>query len=121
MLGTLPDINNVKNTISIEWFEKSEYKTIEDFNTVNVLQYKIGDVINGTHTVLLKNEYKNKDKNQGLSYKVQLMYGNTLYNTHIITYETSSGYLLCRFVATQETYKRNLPRFFEFVNTIELE
>jgi hypothetical protein len=121
LLGTLPDINNVKNAISIEWFEKSEFKSIEDFNTAQVLQYKMGDVINGTQTFMLRNEYKDKAENQGLSYKVQLMAGNSLYNTHVVTYETSSGYLLCRFVATQETYKRNLPKFFEFVNSIVLE
>jgi len=121
LLGTLPDINNVKNAISIQWFEKSEFKSIDDFNTAQVLQYKMGDVINGTHTFMLRNEYKDKAENQGISYKVQLMAGNSLYNTHVVTYETSSGYLLCRFVATQETYKRNLPKFFEFVNSIVLE
>ena len=121
LLGTLPDINNVKNAISVQWFEKAEYKSIEDFNTAHVLQYSFGDVINGTHTFMLRNEYKDKAENQGLSYKIQLKAGNSLYNTHVVTYETSSGYLLCRFVATQETYNRNLPKFFEFVNSIVLE
>lgn len=118
--GTLADVNNQKDEISIKWFSKDAYKSIKDFQEDHVLKYKSMDPMNGG-TFLIRNEYKNKEENQGLSYKMQMMKGNVMLETHVVTYETSSGYLLCNLVATPESYDRSLPKFLEFLNTIVLE
>lgn len=118
--GTLADVNNHKDKVSIKWFSKEKYKSMKDFQNEHVLKYKSMDPMDGG-TFLIRNEYENKEDNQGLSYKMQIMKGSTLLETHVVTYETSSGYLLCRLIATPESYDRSLPKFLEFLNTIVLE
>jgi hypothetical protein len=118
--GTLADVNNQKDEISIKWFSKEEYKSLKDFQYEHILKYKSMDPMNGG-TFLIRNKYKNKEENQGLSYKMQLMIASSLLETHVVTYETSSGYLLCSLMATPESYDRNLPKFLELLNGIVLE
>ena len=118
--GTLADVNNQKDKVTIRWFSNEEFKSLEDFNKEKVLKFKSMDPYDGG-TFLIRNEYTDKSENQGLSYKIQVMKDKRIAENHVVTYQTNSGYLLCTFRSTPESYDRNLPKFFELLNTIVLE
>ena len=109
--GTFPAIGNIQNALIFKAFDKSNYKTIKDFENWVIGDYKLGDTPkwSGAHKVLLKEEL-NDFKKIGKSYKVQLMWNGKLYHCCYVIIETSSSYLWIDFTATQETYKINYPK-----------
>lgn len=119
-IGTLPDIDNIQNAILVKKFKKADYTSFSDFNE-KILPggLKVGDRIGGG-TFLLKKELPKPSKVNGMSYKIQVMRGSTIYDSHYTSIETGACYLLVIFTATPETFALNEPRFLEFIDDIEL-
>lgn len=116
---TFPDIDNVKNVALVTWNSKEEFDSLEKFNEHFILNLKMGDKI-GNATVLLKKELKPLDNCNGVAYKIQLMLGKTIYDCQYVTFETKSHYILTKFVATPETYDKNISKFEELVTNFTI-
>ena len=116
-MATMPDIDNVKNAVSLTWFEKDTYKNFNQFNKEFILDKKIGDELNGG-TFLLKKELDITDNLNGVAYKIQAKYGASLYDCQYVTFETQTHYVLIKFVATNKTYNLNVKKFNDFVGEI---
>lgn len=119
-IGTLPDIDNIQNAILVKKIKKTEYTSFNDFNE-KILP---GNIITGDRFAggifMLKKELPKPSNVNGISYKIQVMRGSKMYDSHYITIETGACYLLVIFTATPETFALNEPRFLEFVDDIEL-
>ncbi|WP_298900195.1 hypothetical protein [uncultured Psychroserpens sp.] len=118
-MATMPDINNVKNAISLNWFEKEAYKGFKDFNKEFVLGKKIGDGLN-TGTFLMKKELKTAENMNGVTYKIQAMFGGSLYDCQYVTFETKTHFVLVKFIATPDTYELNVEKFNDFISNIKI-
>ncbi|MFT5647355.1 MAG: hypothetical protein ACI976_002045 [Aureispira sp.] len=124
-MGTLPDVDNIKNAIALEWYDKKtlkrklKIKTFADFNKKNVVQKKIGDKM-GRGTVFLNEKLETPKNCTGVCFKVQMLIGNSIYHTQILTFESKNTYILMRFVATPDTYELNLNKFEAFIKGLEI-
>jgi hypothetical protein len=124
-MGTLPDIDNVQNAISVQWYDKKtlkrklKIKTLNDFNKENITQKKIGDKI-GNGTVLLKKKLEAPSNCNGVCFMLEMMGGNSIYHTQILTFESKKSYILMRFIATPNSYDLNLSKFETFIKGLEI-
>lgn len=124
-MGTLPDIDNVQNAISVEWFDKKtlkrklKIKTFDDFNKKRIIQKKIGDEI-GNGTVILNKALETPSNCNGVCFKLQILRGNSIYYTQILSFESKNTYILMRFIATPDTYEVNLHKFEAFIKGLEI-
>ncbi len=120
-IGTVPDINNIQNAILIRTEKKTKGRTFKEFNESKLpSNLKTGDKF-GSGTFMLKKEISIPEAaNDGLSYKITVAQGSSLYLNHYVTIETSNSYLLVLFTATPETFELNHPRFLEFVKNIQV-
>ena len=118
--ATFPDNDNVKNAMSISFYPEEEFKSFKAFNKEKLIDLKMMDKI-GSTTVLLKNELEAPENSTGVSYKIQQMAGNVMYEMQYVTYETPTGYLLINFTATPETYDKNAPRFREVLTGLSFD
>ena len=114
--GTFPAIKEIENALLFKAFDKSEYKSIKDFENWVIGDYKIGDTPkwSNSHKILLKKEL-DEFKDIGKSYKVQLIWDGYLYDSCYIIVETSNSYLWIDFTATKETYDVNFPKLKEII------
>ncbi len=119
-MATMPDINNVKNAVSLSWFKKEAYNNnLEHFNKVFILDKKMGDELN-TGTFLMKKELDAADNINGIAYKIQAMFGTSIYDCQYVTFETKTHFVLAKFIATQNTYNLNVEKFHDFVTNIKI-
>lgn len=119
-IATMPDIDNIKNAVLVQSFDKSEFKSFKKFNKEKILDKKIGDTSNGS-TWMLKKELPTPKNSNGICYKVNMMKGRVMYHCQYLTFEASTAYLIVSFTATENTYERNLPKFQKFVEGIRLQ
>ncbi len=119
-IATLPDIDNIQNAILVKVAKKADYTSLKEFGESYVpADLKMGSTFNGGMFMLKKEEQKPANV-IGMSIMITIQRGPALYNSLFYTMETGNSYLLVMFTATPATYKRNLPRFLEFVEDIEL-
>ena len=119
-IGTFPDNNNVKNAVSITYFPKDQYDSLDDFNTKEVTGYKTLDKI-GSGTMLLRDELTPPENATGIAYKMQIMNQGRMFEMQYVTYESSEAYILVNFTATPETYDKNAIRFRTFLKGLIME
>jgi hypothetical protein len=124
-MGSLPDIDNIQNVISVEWYNKKtlkrtqKIKTFNDFNKKNITQKKIGDKV-GNATVILNQKLESPANCNGACFKLQMQVRNSIYHTQVLTFESKKSYILMRFVATPETYALNVKKFEAFIKGLEI-
>jgi len=116
-IATMPDIDNVKNAVLVQWFDKSDFKSLKKFNKAKIENKKLGDRVGNT-IWMLKKELPTPENCNGICYKVNLMSGKTIYHSQQVTYKTKKAYLLVTFTATDKTYEKNLPKFEAFLKGI---
>ncbi|EDP72255.1 hypothetical protein FBALC1_14177 [Flavobacteriales bacterium ALC-1] len=116
---TMPDVDNVKNAVNLSWFEKDNYKSFNHFNKELILDKKTGDKLGGG-IFLLKKELDITDNLNGIAYKIQAKYGNSLYDCQYVTFETKTHFVLIKFVATNQTYDLNVKKFNDFISSIKI-
>ena len=120
--GTLPAIDSIENAIMINSFNKSDYSSFLDFRI-----YVIEDTTytKGTSPKYNKNHvFHSIEKTQfnefQYSYKVSLTNSNKPYLMEYVLIETEQSYLWIAFVATNETFDKNIDKFLEFLLAIKL-
>ncbi|MDC7999230.1 hypothetical protein [Gilvibacter sediminis] len=118
--ASFPDNYNIKNAMSISFYDKEDFKSFKAFNKEKLVGLKMGDNI-GRTTVMIKNELEPPENSTGVSYKIQQMAGRAMYEMQYVTYETPTGYLLINFTATPETYDINAPKFREVLEGLSFD
>ena len=121
--GTFPDIQNIKNTLAIISFSKEAYESFEDFNEVQVEGNVFGEpMLTNKNGIWMGATKKDPPKAcNGISYKVHVMFGNSIYHCQYVTYETPSAYILLNFTATENTFEINRPLLEEILGSMEIE
>ena len=109
--GTFPAIEDVENALLFKAFDKSKFDDIDTFERWVIADYRLGDKPkwSRSHSIVLKRELENFE-DLGKSYKVQLMWGSSIYHCCYIIIETSTSFLWIDFTATQDTYDVNFPK-----------
>ncbi|WP_196885056.1 hypothetical protein [Aureivirga sp. CE67] len=120
-MASMPDIDNIKNIISLKWFDQSEFKSLEEFNKAQIEGYKIGDKMSSGATMMLKKKIEKPEKCNGVAYEMQLLFGSMIYHCQYVTYYSDSAYFMIGFIATENTYNRNLVKFNEFLEKFEIQ
>jgi len=118
--ATFPDVDNIKNAVILEIFEKESYPSFKDFNDNKMPRGKSGDILFGGATLLIKEKLDNIGIINGESFRFQFYNGTKLYSAKKVSFETKTHYVTILFNATTSTYKENLPRFDSFLEGFEI-
>jgi len=120
--GVFPPIGEIKNAVMIKVFEKSEFDSFDDFKKTYITGNRFGKptLFNKNKLWYGHNERDLHDIKNGVSCRVFTMYQGKIYHNQFSLIETTKGYLWIQFTATPNTYSVNLPKFAEFVDSIEL-
>lgn len=110
--GVFPDINNISNALVMILIDKSKYASLEDFKD-QWTQEKRGEkrlpgVVKSNNSKLSKYNF----------------YANTSYGrfqTQRVLFETKASYGVINFTATDGTFDKNITRFEEFLNKMEID
>ncbi len=113
---SMPDLNNVKNAVSLRWFEKSDFESFAGFNAQQIVERKIGDTTDTKGMLILREEMTAPDACNGVSYKAHVLFGKTIYHCQYVTYASETAYFLFHFVATKETYEVNWGKLEELLD-----
>jgi hypothetical protein len=117
--GTFPPVDSIENALVFKCFNKTEFKSIDDFENWVIKDYSIGESPKWSnqsqHRMLLKKELTTF-KELGKSYKTQLLKGGKIYDCCYIITQTSTAYIWIDFTATTTTYPKNFDRFKEIVS-----
>ncbi|NOQ71022.1 MAG: hypothetical protein GQ574_03410 [Crocinitomix sp.] len=115
-IATLPNIDNVKNAVTLKSFDKADYDSFEAFNKKHITGITIGDKTGKSGTWILRKELEKPANCNGVSYKVDIMNGKMLYQCQYVTFYSKSTYFLLTFFSTEKTYTANVGKFNEFIN-----
>lgn len=122
--GTMPPVNTIENAIVISSVKKKEYKSFQEFKT------KFAEdtaYLSGKAPVWDKDRKFLSVKKDSLraagnysSYKVSFDRLGSVFVASYVLVETPSAFLWVQFIATEGTWKSNLPLFKEFLRGLEL-
>ena len=117
--GTLPAIDGIENAIMVTGFDKSKFKSFDEFTEI-YLQGTIGQPakFSKDHVWFGSNELIKI--NNGVKKKVFTFWRNHIYHSQFILLETKSAYLWIQFTSTQETYNKNISKFDEFMTGFKI-
>lgn len=118
--GTMPEVEGIKNAILITAYEKSEFKSFDDFIRIYITGNTFGKetLFSKQHIWYGSNEKDFKHIEHGVSSRVFTFYKNHIYHNQFVLIETSKCYLWIQFCATPETYDINLPLFDKFMEEL---
>lgn len=118
--GTFPDIDNTKNALIINPFEKESFNgSFSKFNKEKVSSLKTGDQLGGA-SILLTKEIESPKSVNGVAYSIQAVHGSSMYENICYTIDTGSHYLLIFFTSTPQTIKTNMDLLNDFVSRIKI-
>jgi hypothetical protein len=120
--GTFPKIENIENALMIKGFDKSEFKSFDEFKEIYITGNKFGKetLYSKNHIWYGRNERDLKIIDNGISSRVFTLFNKMIYHNQYVLIETKNAFLWIQFVATPETYELNLPKFNEFMLKFEL-
>jgi len=118
--GTFPKVDGVENALLVKGFSKSEFKDFNDFKDVYLTGNTFGQPVKwgSEQTWFGQNDLIEIDN--GFKRKVFIMYGNLIYHNQFILLESKTAYLWIQFTASPETYDKNIDKFNEFMDGLQL-
>jgi len=118
--GTLPPIDGIENAIMIKAFPKSAFKSFSEFETIYLTGNKFGQPAKYDSQHTWYGQHELIPIAHGVKQKVFLVWQKKIYDNMFVLLETKSAYLWIQFVATRETYDRNISKFDEFMAGVNL-
>lgn len=119
--GTFPVLDGIENALIISSFDKTKYKSFEEFKEVYITGNTFGKPVlfSDTHIWYGYNERDLFEIEKGVSCRVFTLYRKKIYHNQFCLIETDKAFIWIQFVATPETYDTNIERFNSFVDSIK--
>lgn len=113
--GTLPAVDGIENAILITGFDKSRFKSFDEFKKI-YLTGTMGQPAKFNKDIGWLGANEPISITNGIKQKVFLFWENHLYHSQFVLIETKSAYVWIQFTSTQDTYNKNISKFDEFMN-----
>ncbi|MCI5056206.1 MAG: hypothetical protein MRY83_08860 [Flavobacteriales bacterium] len=119
--GTFPALDGIENALMISGFDKTEYKSFEEFKKVFITGNTFGKttLFSDTHIWYGYNKRDLIEIKKGVSCRVFTLYQKKIYHNQFCLIETDKAFVWIQFVATPETYDTNIEKFNSFVGSIK--
>ena len=117
--GILPVINGIENAIVIKSFNKSDYKSFEDFRYIYLSGNKFGQTAKYNKEHIWYGQKDPIETDKGVRQRIFTFWKNNMYHHEFVLIETKTAYLWIHFAATPDTYDINIVKFEEFMNGFE--
>lgn len=118
--GTMPAINGTANAILISCFAKTQYASFEEFQDIYLTGNHFGQPTKFSKDHVWYGQNQLNKLERGVEQKVFLYWQNKIYHSKFILLQTPKAYMWIQFMSTPETYDKNIEKFNDFMNGLEI-
>jgi len=113
--GTFPKIIDIENALLIKGFKKDEFTSFNEFKEFYLTGNKFGQPAKFNSEMIWYGQNELIKVDNGVKQKVFILWKNLIYHDQFILLESNTAYIWIQFVATPDTYDKNIGKFEDFM------